>query len=299
MKPSLVILAAGIGSRYGGIKQLDGFGPDEEKIIDYTVYDAIKAGYGKIIFVIRKAIEEDFKKAILDHWIDKADIRIVFQELDSLPKGYEVPEGREKPWGTAHAVWMSEDEVNEPFAIVNADDFYGRNSLATAKSELEKMNPDQHAACLVGYRLKNTLSSSGSVSRGVCEADKNGFLTGITERTKIQKEGDLIFFEENGEKTELAEETLVSMNLMGFSPKVFEEIRNGFDPVYKKGHENVKVEYGIPTVLNSLIHKGVKVPVIPTRDQWFGVTYSEDKSWVRDQLNKLHNEGVYPDNLWI
>lgn len=298
MKPSLVILAAGIGSRYGGIKQLDEFGPAGERIIDYTVHDALEAGYKNIVFVIRKAIEKDFKEAILDKWKDKASIRVAFQELDSLPNSYVVPEGREKPWGTAHAVWMAENKINEPFAIVNADDFYGRNSLIAAREELEKMDPNQHGACLIGYQLKNTLSTSGSVSRGVCEVDDHGYLVGINERTKIEKESSGIYYEEGDRKVKLSPAALVSMNLMGFTPKVFEEISNGFDSVYKQAGKNQKIEYGIPTVLNNLIKKGIKVPVIPTKDQWFGVTYANDKSWVKEQLSDLHRKGVYPDNIW-
>jgi NDP-sugar pyrophosphorylase family protein len=296
MKPSLVVLAAGMGSRYGGIKQLDGFGPNGERIIDYTVFDALKAGFGKVIFVIREAIEEDFKKAIYETWKDKGDIRVVYQELDSLPIGYEVPEGREKPWGTAHAVWMSEKEVDEPFAIVNADDFYGYESLKAAHDYLETLDPNEHGACLVGYELQKTLTDHGSVSRGVCSSE-HGKLTGITERTKIFKEGDKIIYEEDDLQHELAPDTLVSMNLMGFSPAVYEKIRSGFDIIYQKAADNLKIEYGIPTVLNTLIEEGVDVPLIPTKDQWFGVTYAADKQWVKDKFEQLHKEEVYPQSL--
>ncbi len=299
MKPSLVILAAGIGSRYGGIKQLDGFGPHGERIIDYTVFDGIRAGYGKIIFVIRGEIEEDFNDAILSKWKDKADIRVVFQELDNLPMGYKVPPGRTKPWGTAHAVWMAEKEISEPFAIVNADDFYGFNGLKSAADYLGGLDDDQHGACLLGYEVKNTLTNHGSVSRGVCGVDDDGHLTEIVERTKIIRDANgEIYFEENGQRTHLNPDTLVSMNLMGFTSKVFEEIRIGFDAIYQQSSENPKVEYYIPTVLNKLIQNGLKVPVISTPDQWFGVTYKEDKPWVREQFSKLHEEGTYPENLW-
>lgn len=299
MQPTLVILAAGIGSRYGGIKQLDGFGPFGERIIDYTVYDAIKAGYGKIVFVIRKAIEKDFNEAILRKWEGKAQIEVVFQELDSLPKGYELPKGREKPWGTAHAVWMTEKVVNEPFAIVNADDFYGRTSLEVACHYLKSVDNTQQAGCLVGYQLDNTLTDNGSVSRGICGSNNHGNLTEIVERTKIYKEEGTIYYEEQGEKFTLSPQTLVSMNLMGFSSKVFEVIAEGFDTIYQQSASNLKVEYYIPTVLNELIKLGVKAPVLPTTDQWFGVTYSEDKAWVKEQLAALHMTGVYPSDLWV
>lgn len=296
MKPSLVVLAAGMGSRYGGIKQLDGFGPNGERIIDYTVYDALRAGFGKVVFVIREAIEADFKKAVYESWKDRGDIRIVYQELDSLPIGYEVPAGREKPWGTAHAVWMSEKDVDEPFAIVNADDYYGYQSLKSAYDYLSELDPGRQGACLVGYELHKTLTDHGSVSRGVCSSI-DGKLTGITERTSIMKEGNEIVFEEEGEKHVLASDTLVSMNLMGFSPAVFERIRTGFDEIYNQSKESLKIEYGIPTVLNSLIMEGVEVPLIPTSDQWFGVTYAADKEWVTSKFTQLHKEGNYPENL--
>lgn len=298
MRPSLVILAAGMGSRYGGIKQLDGFGPNGERIIDYTVYDAIRIGFGKIVFVIRRAIEDDFNEAILDKWKGKVDIRVVYQEMDSLPIGYKVPEGRQKPWGTAHAVWMAEQEIDEPFAIVNADDFYGHDSLKTAFDYLQSIDPSRDGACLVGYQLKRTLTDHGSVSRGVTQVDEEGFLTGITERTSILKEADgSIYYEEDGTKEKLSPATLVSMNLMGFSPTVFEKIRLGFDAIYRQARENLKIEYGIPTVLNQLIEEGVQVPVLPTKDQWFGVTYAGDKEWVKDQFQSLHEKGAYPSNV--
>ena len=298
MRPSLIILAAGIGSRYGGIKQLDGFGPGKERIIDYTVYDAIQSGYGKMVFVIRKAIEEPFREAIYDKWKDKIDIRVVFQELDKLPEGYTVPEGREKPWGTAHAVWMAEREIDAPFAIVNADDFYGRGALKVAADYLSQVDVNTRAACMIGYHLNKTLTDAGTVSRGVCEADSDGNLTSITERTKIARGPQGIYFEEEDGQFPLEENTIVSMNLMGFTPKVFDQIKAGFDDIYQASLTNLKKEYYVPTVLNEWIKDGVKVPLIETPDQWFGVTYPEDKAWVIEQLERLHKQGVYPDNLW-
>jgi hypothetical protein len=299
MKPSLVVLAAGMGSRYGGIKQLDKFGPSGEKIIDYTIYDALQIGFSKIIFVIRKEIEEDFNLEILDKWSGRGDLKVVYQELDSLPNGYTVPEGRVKPWGTAHAVWMAEKEVKEPFAIVNSDDFYGRNSLQAAFDHLSGVDATKDAACLVGYKLNNTLTDHGTVNRGVCNVNNEGELTGIKECINIAKEGDSVFYPENGHKIYLEPETLVSMNLLGFSPTVFSRISNGFDDVYNQANENLKVEYGIPTVMSDMLQSGVKIPVIPTADNWYGVTYSEDKKWVQEQFTKLHNLEIYPKNLWV
>lgn len=299
MTPSLVILAAGIGSRYGGIKQLDGFGPTGQKIIDYTVYDAMRAGFGKIIFVIRHEIKEDFHREVLSHWEGKGDFRVVFQELGALPEGYMLPEGRVKPWGTAHATWMAEKEIQEPFAIANADDFYGYQSLRKMADYLKGLDNSEHGACLIGYEVGKTLTEFGSVSRGVCQADQNGYLTEVIERTKITRNGDgRIFFEEDDERTYIADDTMVSMNLIGFSVRVFEEIAHGFDAVYQGAKENPKREYYVPSVLNSLVEKGVNAPVIPTDDQWFGVTYVEDKSWVREQFQRLHKAGQYPDLLW-
>ena len=298
-KPTLVVLAAGLGSRYGGIKQLDGFGPNGERIIDYTIYDALQAGYGKIVFVIRKEIEKDFTEAILEKWEGKGDLRVVFQELDSLPLGYKVPEGRVKPWGTAHAVWMSEPEVDEPFAIVNADDFYGRGSLKALADHLSTIDDETKAGCMVGYALSKTITEHGSVSRGICEVDQASNLQGIVERTKIAKNGDgRIFYEEDAQKTYLENDTIVSMNLMGFSSNIFEEIREGFAETYEASKENLKAEYYIPKVLNGLVETGIDVPVIKTSDNWFGVTYTEDKQWVTEQLLKLTDEGAYPNNLF-
>ncbi len=299
MKPSLVVLAAGMGSRYGGIKQLDKFGPSGEKIIDYTIYDALQIGFSKIIFVIRKEIEEDFNLQILDKWKDRGELKVVYQELDSLPEGYSVPQGRMKPWGTAHAVWMAENEVTEPFAIVNSDDFYGRNSLQAAFDHLSGVDATKDAACLVGYKLNNTLTDHGTVNRGVCNVNSKGELTGIKECINIAKEVGKVYYPENGEKNYLEPETLVSMNLLGFSPTVFSRIRNGFDDVYRQADENLKVEYGIPTVMSDMLESGVKIPVIPTADNWYGVTYSEDKKWVQEQFTRLHNLEIYPKNLWV
>ncbi|NQW28196.1 MAG: nucleotidyltransferase [Flammeovirgaceae bacterium] len=299
MKPSLVVLAAGLGSRYGGIKQLDGFGPNGERIIDYTIYDAIKVGFGKIIFVIREQIASEFKEAILDKWKDQVDFRIVFQELNSLPVGYELPAGRVKPWGTAHAVWMAENEVNEPFAIVNADDFYGRNSLGALAMHLSSLDDKKLLGCLVGYELARTVTENGSVSRGICTLDNRQSLTSVVERTHIVRNTDeKIYFDENGVQTFLPNETIVSMNLMGFTSQIFSEIAKGFEETYLAGKTDLKAEYYIPKVLSRLIAKGIQVPVLPTIDNWFGVTYTEDKAWVKKQLLQLVRQDQYPSNLF-
>ena len=298
MKPSLVILAAGLGSRYGGIKQLDGFGPNGEKIIDYTVFDALDAGFGKIIFVIRKEIDFEFKKAILDKWKGRGDFDVVYQSLDALPKSYRVPEGRVKPWGTAHAVWMAAPIIDGPFGIVNADDFYGKNSLKTLAIHLESLNNNELTGCMVGYELEKTITDNGSVSRGVCEVDADHQLQVISERTSISRDSNgKIYYQEAGILVYLDSKAIVSMNLIGFTPLVFQEIEKGFDAIFQSSKTNLKSEYYIPLVLTSLIKQGIKIPVLETYDNWFGVTYSEDKAWVKSQLKRLVADGIYPNDL--
>lgn len=299
MKPSLVILAAGLGSRYGGVKQLDGFGPNGEKIIDYTVFDALDAGFGKIIFVIREEIDFEFRKTILDKWQGRGDFEVVYQSLDALPKSYMVPEGRVKPWGTAHAAWMAAPIINEPFGIVNADDFYGKNSLKTLAIHLENMNNNEVSGCMVGYELGKTITENGSVSRGVCEVDADHQLKMISERTAISRGPDgKISYHEAGVRVHLDSQAIVSMNLIGFTSLVFQEIEKGFDAIFQTSKINPKVEYYIPLVLTSLIKQGIKIPVLETDDHWFGVTYSEDKAWVKSQLKRLIADRVYPKDLF-
>ena len=299
MKPSLVILAAGLGSRYGGIKQLDGFGPNGEKIIDYTVFDALDAGFGKIIFVIREEIDFEFRKTILDKWQGRGDFEVVYQSLDALPKSYMVPEGRVKPWGTAHAAWMAAPIINEPFGIVNADDFYGKNSLKTLSIHLGSMNNNEVSGCMVGYELGKTITENGSVSRGVCEVDADHQLKMISERTAISRGPDgKISYHEAGVRVHLDSQAIVSMNLIGFTSLVFQEIEKGFDAIFQTSKINPKVEYYIPLVLTSLIKQGIKIPVLETDDHWFGVTYSEDKAWVKSQLKRLIADRIYPKDLF-
>ena len=299
MKPSLVILAAGFGSRYGGVKQLDGFGPNGEKIIDYTVFDALEAGFGKIIFVIRKEIESEFRVAILEKWQGRGHFEVVYQSLDALPKSYKVPEGRVKPWGTAHAVWMAAPIIDEPFGIVNADDFYGKNSLKTLATHLESLDNRKLTGCLMGYELEKTITDNGTVSRGVCEIDADQQLKVISERTTISRDADgRIYYQEAGVRFNLDSQAIVSMNLIGFTSLVFQEIEKGFDAIFQTTKANLKVEYYIPLVLSSLIKQGIKIPVLGTEDHWFGVTYNEDKVWVKSQLKRLVADRIYPNDLF-
>lgn len=295
--PSLVILAAGMGSRYGGTKQFSTFGPYDHLIIDYTIYDAIEAGFETIIFVIRKEIETAFNESVLNNWKEKIDLRVVYQELDSLPEQYGILEGRTKPWGTAHAVWMAESEIEGPFAIANADDFYGREAIKKSCDQLQKMSPHKNSAFVIGYELGNTLSPSGSVSRALCNVDDAGNLIEIEELKSIQKKTGTIVSVTGGNERELHPDDLVSMNLMGFTPPVFEAIRKGFDQFYHNLSSGSTKEFYLANVLTRLLNKGVDIAVIPTNSQWFGVTYSEDKDCVNKELADLHEAGVYPDEL--
>ncbi len=296
-KPTLVVLAAGLGSRYGSLKQMDRFGPSGETLMDYTIYDAIIAGFKKIVFVIRKSIEAEFLEIYQDRLPSGVEMAYVFQELEFLPEGLELPTGRQKPWGTAHAVLMAESAVDSPFAIVNADDYYGRSSLQKIHNALMQMDRSKLEACLLGYVLKNTLTDHGKVSRGVCEV-QNNLLTKIVERTEIFKEKQYIFFVEDNLRIQLRGDEIVSMNLMGFTPAVFEVIRRGFVTFFDTNKDNLKVEFFMPLVLDQIREKGTPVPVIPTKDAWFGVTYKEDKPVVRQKLFELIDQRHYPNNLW-
>ncbi len=298
MRPTLVILAAGMGSRYGGNKQTDSFGPSGETIMEYTIYDAIKAGYGKIVFVIKRSMKETFEPIIKEKVGNRIELAFVYQELDVLPEGLKVPEGREKPWGTGHALWVSKPEVTEAFAMANADDFYGYDGLKTMADTLTSMNNSELGACIVGYRLSNTLSDHGSVNRGVCQTE-NGYLTEIDEILNITKTDGKIIYEKDGEEHELTGDEPVSMNLMGYTVPVYEVMEKGFIEFWNEhGQEANKKEYLTPTVFQVLMDKGVKIPVPETDSPWFGVTYQEDKPLVQQKLKKLIDKGIYPDNLW-
>ncbi len=298
MKPTLVVLAAGMGSRYGGLKQLDSFGPGGETIIDYSVYDAIKSGFGKIVFVIRENLLPDFESVYFNKFSKNIAIDYVFQELDNIPDGLKVPEERVKPWGTGHAVLVAADKVKEPFAVINADDFYGAGSFEITAKHLSSLDSQHLAAVLVGFYLNNTLSEHGHVSRGICEVNDQNDLLSITERTKISREEDgLIYFQEGDSKIHLNEQQTVSMNLMGFTPPAFDLMRSQFEAFIKANYEELKAEFYIPKVLDEIAGKQ-PVPVLRSPEKWLGVTYKEDKPVVMKKLQELSNSGVYPEKLW-
>lgn len=300
MKPTLLILAAGMGSRYGGIKQIDAVGPSGEIILEYSIYDAIRAGFGKVVFVIRKDIEEAFKaKGFEEKFGKKIEIRYVYQEIAAETEGFDIGE-RSKPWGTAHAILMGASEINEPFAAINADDYYGYDAFAKIAQFLtEKANPNHY--CMVGYTLKNTLSENGSVSRGVCEVNENGHLTKVTERTNIQRldDGNIAFLNGDDSAQNLDETTIVSMNYWGFYPNVFEELRQQFKAFLSEKAKEAKAEFYIPSAVQHLMDEGkIDVTVLTSSDQWYGVTYKEDKQMVQDAFQDLLGAGVYPSKLW-
>lgn len=296
---SLVILAAGLGSRYGSTKQFEEFGPHNRLLIEYTIYDAIHAGFDKIVFVIRKENEDLFNKLILKKWGNKVDISIVYQEINSLPGQYKVPKERIRPWGTAHAIWMTQKVIKEPFAVVNADDFYGREAIQIAKNQLKSMSTVTKKAFIVAYKLGNTLSPNGPVSRGICSLDREKNLIKIKEITAIQAQGEKILSTDGAKKeVPLNTHTLVSMNLLGFTPSVFKTINEGFQRFYHNLlPNNSQAEYYIATVLNLLIEKELKISVIPSDSTWFGVTHQKDKDWVNRKLAHLHKSGVYPNDF--
>lgn len=301
MKPTLFVLAAGMGSRYGGLKQLDGVGPNGETIMDYSVYDAIRAGFGKIVFVIRESFVEDFKAKVVSKYDKEIPVEVVFQSVEALPDGFVCPAGREKPWGTNHAVMMGARVIHEPFAVINADDFYGYDSFKVLAKALSLMVESRDKYCMVGYHLSNTLSESGTVSRGVCAVDEQGYLRGIVERKDIERDetGQIVFRDENVGAVPLAEGTLVSMNMWGFTPDYFKYSEEAFISFLKENLHSPKGEFYIPTVVNDLIeNKTVSCQVLETTSQWFGVTYPEDRPKVVDSLQSLIGSGVYPNKLF-
>lgn len=300
-KPVLLLMAAGIGSRYGGIKQLDGFGPSGEKLIDYIIFDAIECGFSKIIFVIRKAIEKEFFEMVLKPWKGAIPMECVYQELDNVPSWFQVPKNRIKPWGTGHAILVGSAKIASPFAVVNADDFYGRSALKQMYVYLEKFVPSKDGEyALIGYQLKNTLSPHGGVSRGVCTQNEAGYLIRLCEVSPIQKTPQGIFYtDEKGISHHLDETTLVSMNLWGFFPSFFEYLREDFEIFLKDHGDDLKAEFYVTTVIDRLIQTGIKkVKILSTNQEWFGVTYREDRSWVEAKIQELVTRGEYPENLW-
>ena len=298
MKPTLLILAAGIGSRYGGVKQMDKIGPSGESIIDYSVYDAINAGFGKVVFVLNSKIEKDFKEVYDKRLSGKIETGYVIQELTNVPEGIHVNPYRVKPWGTGHAVLVANNIINEPFAVLNADDFYGREAFSILGRFLSKMDNASTNYAMVGYKLANTLSENGSVSRGICKTSDD-LLTDVVERTSIAKVGEKIYFDENGVKEELDADVLVSMNFWGFSPAFFQQLETDFRIFIKNNANELKAEFYIPFVVNNLIKKQeATMKMLSSNDRWFGVTYKEDKNATIDNVKKLIENGVYPKNLW-
>lgn len=303
MKPTLFLLAAGMGSRYGGLKQLDGLGPNGETIMDYSIYDAIRAGFGKIVFVIRKDFEEQFRTQILSKYEGKIPAELVFQSLDALPEGFTCPKDRVKPWGTNHAVLMGKDAIKEPFCVINCDDFYGRDAFATIGkflSDLPEGSKNKYA--MVGFRCCNTLSENGSVARGVCVYDDNHHLKDVVERTEIMRvNGPICYKDEKGEWIPLEENVPVSMNMWGFTPDYFEYSQEYFkeflsDP---KNMENLKAEFFIPLMVNKLINEGTAtVEVLDTTSKWFGVTYAADREDTVNRIKTLVEAGEYPEKLF-
>lgn len=303
MKPTLVILAAGMASRYGSMKQTDGFGPNGETIIEYSIYDAIKAGFGKVVFIIREEFAENFRNIFEPKLKGKIETDYVFQSFDLKPFGIDIEIERAKPWGTAHAVLAARDAVKEPFCVINADDFYGRESYQKIADFLNNEVTDSQFS-MIGFQIDKTLSEHGSVSRGVCDVDADGNLTEIHERTKVYFKNDEsgnkgIVFEEDGRQYPLQAETMVSMNFWGFTPKIFELSASMFKEFALSHTDNPKAEFFIAIVAEKLIrNKQASFRVIPTQTQWFGVTYVEDKPFVQENIDRLVDSGEYPDNLW-
>lgn len=299
MKPTLFVLAAGMGSRYGGLKQIDGLGPNGETIMDYSVFDALRAGFGKIVFVIRKDFADDFKRVVLAKYEGKVPCEICFQAIDNVPEGYTYNPERTKPWGTNHAVLMGKDLIKEPFAVINADDFYGKESFEVLAKFLNEVAGKQNQYCMVGYRVCNTLSEHGSVSRGVCETDAAGNLTNVVERTSIERKENGIFYTVDGVDYALPENTPVSMNMWGFTPEYFGYVEEAFKTFLKERGQELKSEFYIPTLVNDLIVGGkATCRVLDTTAKWFGVTYAEDRQMVVDKIAALTEAGVYPNPLF-
>lgn len=300
MKPSLLILAAGMGSRYGGVKQIDPVGPHEEYLLDYAIYDAIRAGFGKVVFLIKKGIEDEFKKIVGSRYVDTIEIDYAFQELDKVPPGFTVPESRTKPWGTAHAVLVTEDIINEPFAVINADDYYGPSSYQTLYSALNKTGNDSKEFIMIGFRIEKTLSEHGHVARGVCSVS-DGYLVSITEREEVKfLDGKIVFKDENDSYIEPETGTIVSMNFWGFAPDtLYPILKEQFEVFMTKQSNNLKAELYIPLVVDYAIRTGkAKVKVLMSEESWFGMTYKEDKSIVKENILKKVKEQVYPENLF-
>ena len=299
MKPTLFILAAGMGSRYGGLKQLDGLGPSGETIMDYSVYDALRAGFGKIVFVIRHDFEQEFRDKIISKYEGHVPVEVVFQDINTLPEGFSPNPERSKPWGTNHAVLMGKEAIREPFGVINADDYYGADSFRILGDFLRSVKDRKNSYCMIGFNIENTLSENGGVSRGLCEVDSDGFLSGVKECHGIErKEGRLIQVEE-GENVHFPENASVSMNMWGFTPDYFDYSEKAFVEFLKEHGNDLKTEFYIPSVVNDLINNGtVTLKVEQTPNRWFGVTYAADREATVAQFKKLVEEGLYPTPLF-
>lgn len=298
MKPTLLILAAGMGSRYGGLKQIDPLGPNGETIIEYSIYDAIKAGFGKVVFVIRESFADAFKAQFSGKFDGKIEVAYAYQDVNTPVEGItDLPE-REKPWGTMHAVLVAHEVINEPFAVINADDFYGADGFHQVAEFLKSQcRPDTYT--MVGYVLRNTLSPNGHVSRGVCAADADNCLATVNERTRIHWEGDKVVYQDGEAKHEVDPDSVVSMNFWGFHPNIFEKARHMFIDFVRQNRDNPKAEFFIPLVADNLIASGeARFPILTSNDLWYGVTYQEDRPTVVEAFRKLTEEGRYPSPLW-
>ena len=303
VKPTLLVLAAGMGSRYGSLKQMDGVGPNGEAIIDYSIYDAVRAGFGRVVFVIRHLFEKEFREIFTpERFGGRIAVDFVFQELDKLPAGFTVPADRVKPWGTNHAVMMGAEAIgDEPFAVINADDFYGDDAYRTMADYLRSVAGQKNHYCMVGYEIRNTLSEHGAVSRGVCGVDRNGNLTSMVERTRIERreDGRIAYEDERGEWVPMADDTPVSMNMFGFTPDYFDYSEKYFSTYLKDNIDNPKSEFYIPTMVNKLVSDGkAQLRVLRSSARWFGVTYKEDRPAVVERIAKLVEAGVSPAKLW-
>jgi hypothetical protein len=298
-RPVLVVLAAGIGSRYGGLKQLDTFSDQGDTILDFSIYDAIRAGFGKVVFIIRKNIEEEFKSFFNKKLAGKIAVDYVFQEMDNIPDRFKE-NNRKKPWGTGHALLMAKNAVQENFAVINADDFYGREAFKVMAQSLSSINSKSTEFNMIGYVLKNTISEYGFVSRGECQVDEKNFLTGLIERTHIEKtDGILKFKDDHGNLIPISEETIVSMNFFGFTPKYFEITEPLFEGFLEENYQDPSKEFFIPLAINHLIvHDMATMEVLHSNARWFGVTYKQDKDYVTSEIKKLKVAGIYPEKLW-
>lgn len=302
-EPTLVIMAAGMGSRYGGLKQIDPVDEEGNLIIDFSIYDAMKSGFQKIVFIITHKIEKDFHEVIGDRIARHAQVRYVFQDLNALPEGFSLPAGREKPWGTGHALLCCAGVIDGPFAVINADDYYGSHAFQMIYSELSRQSDDsKYRYSMVGYILKNTLTENGHVARGICTTDAQGRLTGICERTRIEKRDDGAAFTEDGTTwVPISGDSIVSMNLWGFTPSILTELKQRFPLFLEKAmRENpMKAEYFLPTVVGELVKEGkAAVNVLCSRDQWYGVTYRPDHEIVTAAVRRFKEQGLYPKKLW-